>query len=84
MGNSNPLNLDVRGLVEAQARLALIAMPPRLRKRLLNRVAMRLRTPGVNASVTRKTCLAAVLNPEGPSARKKCCPGWPRPWACRA
>jgi len=44
MANRNPLNLDVRGLVEAQQQLALRAMPPRLRKRLLNRVAMRLRT----------------------------------------
>lgn len=44
MGSRNSLNLDVRGLVEAQAQLALISLPARLRKRLLNRVALRLRT----------------------------------------
>ena len=44
MAQRNALNLDVRGLVEAQQQLALMALPPNLRKRLLNRVAMRLRT----------------------------------------
>jgi hypothetical protein len=44
MASRNALNLDVRGLIEAQAQLALIALPPQMRKRLLNRVALRLRT----------------------------------------
>lgn len=44
MGRSNALNMDVRGLLDAEAKLALLQLPPDKRKRLLNRVALRLRT----------------------------------------
>lgn len=44
MASRNGVNLDVRGLLDVKAQLELIALPPKLRIRLLNRVAMRLRT----------------------------------------
>lgn len=44
MGSSNSLNLDVRGLLDVNAQLALVSLPPKLRIRLLNRLALRIRT----------------------------------------
>lgn len=44
MAGRNPINFDVRGMLDVQAQLALVALPDKLRKRLLNRVALRLRT----------------------------------------
>lgn len=44
MGLSNGLNMDVRGLLDVEAQLALLQLPATKRKRLLNRVALRLRT----------------------------------------
>jgi hypothetical protein len=71
MADSNPLNLDVRGLVEAQARLALIAMPPRLRKRLLNRVAMRLRTTWRKRVRDQKDLSGSGFKPRATKRKKK-------------
>lgn len=45
MGNRTPFNVDVRGLLDVNAQLAMLSLPPKLRRRLLNRVALRLRTP---------------------------------------
>lgn len=44
MATSNPFNLDVRGLLELEAQLALLSLPPQLRRRLMNRVSLRIRT----------------------------------------
>lgn len=41
---ANPLDLDVRGLLDVDAQLALLELPPQLRRRLLNRVTTRVRT----------------------------------------
>ena len=43
MGSSNPFNLDVRGLLDAEAQLAMVSLPPKLRRRLLNRLSLRIR-----------------------------------------
>lgn len=45
MGARNRFNMDVRGLLDVEAQLALVSLPHKLRRRLLNRVALRLRTP---------------------------------------
>lgn len=44
MGTSKAFNLDVRGLLDVEAQLALVSLPPKLRIRLLNRVGKRIRT----------------------------------------
>ncbi len=44
MAASNPFNLDVRGMLDVEAQLALLSLPPKLRIRLLNRVGLRIRT----------------------------------------
>ncbi|WP_312244397.1 phage virion morphogenesis protein [Stutzerimonas nitrititolerans] len=44
MATSSPFNLDVRGLLELEAQLALLSLPPQLRRRLMNRVSLRIRT----------------------------------------
>ncbi len=44
MAASNPFNLDVRGMLDVQAQLALVSLPPKLRIRLLNRLGKRVRT----------------------------------------
>jgi len=44
MAASNAFNLDVRGLLDVQAQLALASLPPKLRARLMNRVGQRIRT----------------------------------------
>ena len=41
---ANPLNLDVRGLLSVDAQLALLELPPQLRRRLLNNVTKRVRS----------------------------------------
>ncbi|HBO2948535.1 TPA: phage virion morphogenesis protein [Pseudomonas aeruginosa] len=43
MAASRALNLDVRGLLDVKTQLELVALPPKLRIRLLNRVTLRLR-----------------------------------------
>ncbi|MCL8302177.1 phage virion morphogenesis protein [Pseudomonas mosselii] len=43
MASSN-LAMDVRGLLDAQAQLDLLALPPKLRRRLLNRLGTRVRS----------------------------------------
>lgn len=44
MGSNNPFNLDVRGLLDVESQLTLAYLPPNLRRRLLNRVSLRIRT----------------------------------------
>ena len=41
---ANPLDLDVRGLLSVEAQLALLELPPQLRRRLLNNVTKRVRS----------------------------------------
>lgn len=41
---ANPLDLDVRGLLDVEAQLALLELSPQLRRRLLNNVSKRVRT----------------------------------------
>ena len=41
---ANPLDLDVRGLLSVEAQLALLELPPQLRRRLLNNVSKRVRS----------------------------------------
>ena len=41
---ANPLNLDVRGALSVDAQLALLELPPQLRRRLLNNVTKRVRS----------------------------------------
>ena len=41
---ANPLDLDVRGLLSVDAQLALLELPPQLRRRLLNNVTKRVRS----------------------------------------
>ena len=41
---ANPLDLDVRGLLSVDAQLALLDLPPQLRRRLLNNVTKRVRS----------------------------------------
>jgi hypothetical protein len=41
---TNPLGLDVRGLLSVDAQLALLELPPQLRRRLLNNVTKRVRS----------------------------------------
>ena len=41
---ANPLNLDVRGLLDVDAQLALLELSPQLRRRLLNNVTKRVRS----------------------------------------
>lgn len=41
---ANPLDLDVRGLLDVDAQLALLELSPQLRRRLLNRVTTRVRS----------------------------------------
>jgi hypothetical protein len=41
---ANPFDLDVRGMLNVDAQLALLEMPPQLRRRLLNNVTKRVRT----------------------------------------
>ena len=41
---ANPLNLDVRGALSVDAQLALLDLPPQLRRRLLNNVTKRVRS----------------------------------------
>ena len=43
MAASNPFNLDVRGQLDVAAQLALLDLPPKLRRRLMNRTALRIR-----------------------------------------
>lgn len=43
MGVSNPFNLDVRGMLDVEAQLAIASLPPKLRIRLLNRLGQRVR-----------------------------------------
>lgn len=45
MSRSGLFNMDVRGMMDVEAQLALLSLPRELRRRLLNRVAQRLRTP---------------------------------------
>ena len=40
----SPLDLDVRGLLNVDAQLAMMTLPPQLRRRLLNNVSKRVRT----------------------------------------
>lgn len=44
MGARNRFNMDVRGLLDVDAQLAMLSLPPKLRRRLLNRVGLRIRT----------------------------------------
>lgn len=41
---ANPLNLDIRGALSVDAQLALLDLPPQLRRRLLNNVTKRVRS----------------------------------------
>ena len=41
---ANPLGLDIRGLLSVEAQLALLELPPQLRRRLLNNVSKRVRS----------------------------------------
>ena len=41
---ANPLDLDVRGLLDVDAQLALLELSPQLRRRLLNNVTKRVRS----------------------------------------
>lgn len=41
---ANPCDLDVRGLLNVDAQLALLELPPKLRRRLLNNVTKRVRS----------------------------------------
>lgn len=41
---ANPLDLNVRGLLSVEAQLALLELPPQLRRRLLNNVSKRVRS----------------------------------------
>ena len=43
---ANPLDLDIRGLLDADALLALLELSPQLRRRLLNNVTKRVRSMG--------------------------------------
>ena len=43
---ANPLNLDIRGALSVDAQLALLDLPPQLRRRLLNNVTKRVRSMG--------------------------------------
>ncbi len=42
----SPLDLDIRGQLDVDAQLALMSLPPQLRRRLLNNVTKRVRTMG--------------------------------------
>jgi hypothetical protein len=42
--SANPCDLDVRGLLNVDAQLALLELPPVLRRRLLNNVTKRVRS----------------------------------------
>lgn len=44
MGARNRFNMDVRGMLDVDAQLAMLSLPPKLRRRLLNRVGLRIRT----------------------------------------
>lgn len=44
MGSANPFNLDIRGMLDVDAQLAIASLTPSLRARLLNRTALRIRT----------------------------------------
>ncbi|AZD95319.1 MULTISPECIES: virion morphogenesis protein [Pseudomonas] len=46
MARHNPLSLDARGLLSVHDQLALLSLPPRLRRRLLNNASKRVRTIG--------------------------------------
>ncbi|WP_028681549.1 virion morphogenesis protein [Pseudomonas chlororaphis] len=46
MARHNPLSLDARGLLSVRDQLALLSLPPRLRRRLLNNASKRVRTIG--------------------------------------
>ncbi|AZD52216.1 hypothetical protein C4K19_0398 [Pseudomonas chlororaphis subsp. aurantiaca] len=46
MARHNPLSLDSRGLLSVRDQLALLSLPPRLRRRLLNNASKRVRTIG--------------------------------------
>ena len=41
---ASPLDLDVRGLLNVEAQMALLELPPQLRRRLLNNVSKRVRS----------------------------------------
>ena len=71
MASRNTLNLDIRGLVAARQQLALRSMSPNLRKRLLNRVAMRLRTTWRKRVRSQQDLSGSSFKPRAAKRKKK-------------
>lgn len=72
MAARNTFDLDVRGMLGVQASLALLQLPPKLRRRLLTRVSKRVRTMSARRVRAQQTLAGTPFEPRRtPSKRRR-------------